>query len=169
MKRITLYLFAYLFISCNNSDKKSDDQKTIDSLNNVIKNQEESEKKRRSDASERNSVLVKVTTDNPTFTPVSFGGFENIRFNLFNQYQYKLEQVILKVHYIKANGTEVNTETIIKTDITANSHLALIAPDYTAAGKKLVVTVETVLCKAINLCYYRNTGTVGSDDPYICN
>jgi len=75
--------------------------------------------------------------------------------------------VILKVHYIKANGKEVNTQTLLLKNISPGSARELTAPDYTAGGKTLAVTIETVLCRAINLCYYRDAKST-VPDPYKC-
>jgi hypothetical protein len=96
-----------------------------------------------------------------------FGGFKDIKFNFFNNYQYKLEEAILKVHYIRADGSEIKSETKILKDISANSKLSLTAPDYTQAGREIKITLETVQCRAIDLCFY-SSDPVKSDDPYRC-
>jgi hypothetical protein len=103
---------------------------------------------------ERNAVRKRVTIEKPTFKPLTFGGFKDIRFNLYNNYGYELDEVILKVHYIRVDGSEIKSETKILKDVGPNSHLALTAPDYTSAGRELKVTLEAVHCKAINLCFY---------------
>src|SRR5437762_9636734 len=82
-------------------------------------------------ANERNSVLKKVITEKASFKPLIFGGFKDIRFDFFNNYPYKLEEVILKVHYIRADGSEIKSETKILKDVASNSRVALTAPDYT--------------------------------------
>jgi hypothetical protein len=117
---------------------------------------------------ERNAVRKKVITEKPTFKPLTFGGFKDIKFNFFNNYGYELEEVILKVHYIRVDGSEIKSETKILKDISANSRLALTAPDYTSAGRELKVTLEAVHCKAINLCFY-SMDAAKSDDPYKCH
>jgi hypothetical protein len=179
MRLLILIPMSLLIISCNSGSKKQDDkQKQIDSLTNALnKRQEEDRQEQEAKGerqklnaviNERNEVLSKVTTDQPAFDAVTLGGFKNIRFNFFNDYKYELEQVILKVHYIKADRiTEIKTETIILNNIAANSRQALNAPDYTAAGTYLTVTIETVLCKAIDLCYYSSKDITGKD-PFKC-
>ena len=116
---------------------------------------------------ERNAVLKKVTTDAPTFKPQFLGGFKDIKFNFFNNYPYKLEQVILKVHYIREDGSEIKTEAKILKDVGPNSKLALTAPDHNTTGKKLKVTIEAVQCRAISLCFY-SSEPAKSMDPYRC-
>jgi hypothetical protein len=116
---------------------------------------------------ERNAVLKKVTTDAPTFKPQFLGGFKDIKYNFFNNYPYRLDQVILKVHYIREDGSEIKAEAKILKDIAANSRLALTAPDHATTGKKLKVTIEAVQCRAIELCFY-NSETAKSGDPYRC-
>jgi hypothetical protein len=116
---------------------------------------------------ERNAVLKKVVTDAPTFKPQFLGGFKDIKFNFSNRYPYRLDQVILKVHYIREDGSEVKAETKILKDIAPNSSLALTAPDHATSGKKLKVTVEAVQCRAIALCFY-SSEPAKSMDPYRC-
>ena len=115
----------------------------------------------------RNAVLKKVVTDAPTFKPLLFGGFKDIKFNFFNNYPYRLEEVILKVHYIREDGSEIKAETRILKDIAPNSRLALTSPDHTSGGKKLKITVDAVQCRAIDLCYYSSEPDK-STDPYRC-
>ena len=116
---------------------------------------------------ERNAVLKKVVTDVPTFKPLLFGGFKDIKFNFSNRYPYRLDQVILKVHYIREDGTEVKAETKILKDIAPNARLALTAPDHERSGKQLRVTIEAVQCRAIDLCFY-SSEPAKSGDPYRC-
>ena len=116
---------------------------------------------------ERNAVLKKVTVDAPTFKPQFLGGFKDIKYNFFNNYSYRLDQVILKVHYIREDGSEIKTEAKILKDVAANSRLALTAPDHATTGKKLKVTVEAVQCRAISLCFY-SSEPAKSTDPYRC-
>ena len=178
MRYILPCLIIIIFSSCNSQDKKADQQNTIDSLTNVINQKDEKDKKEKLDKenqqklqdiiTERNAVLSKVTTDKPAFTSLILGGLKDIRFNLFNDFKYNLEQVVLKVHYIKGNGMEIKSETQILNNIAANSRKSLTSPDYTFAGSFLNVTIETVLCKSINLCYYNSSDSVVSNDPYKC-
>jgi hypothetical protein len=179
MRIYLIFLVTIVIYSCQtsaNNPQSTDKQKKIDSLINVIGEKEKVEKKQINGdianavvyAKERKDLFKKVTTDEPAYRPVSLGGFTNIHFNLFNDYNYKLDQVILKVHYIKANGIEVHSETIIETDMAPNSHRNISAPDYTIAGRMLIVTIESVLCKAIDLCYYGNGDSVALNDPYKC-
>ena len=164
-------------MSCSNDNKQIEQQKQIDSLNNVIKlrdNSIEQEKKvkqiqEKGSKTERSEIISRVYTDKPSFTALSLGGFKDIRFNLFNDSKYNLDQVILKIHYVKANGIEVKEETKILNNVASNSHTALTAPDYTPAGRDITVTIETILCKTINLCYYYSSvDSVSSNDPYKC-
>jgi hypothetical protein len=118
-------------------------------------------------ADERNAVLKKVVVDAPTFKPQFLGGFKDIKFNFSNRYPYRLDQVILKVHYIREDGTEIKTEAKILKDVAPNSSLSLTAPDHNTTGKKLKVTVEAVQCRAIDLCFYSSEASK-SGDPYRC-
>lgn len=178
MKNLNPLVLLFVLFSCSNdSNNESDQKKKIDSLNNIVKLQDDSIKKLKEtkNAQERNNVtaryeiLNKVYPDKPTFIPVSFGGFKNIRFNLFNDSKYNLDQVIVNVHYIKANGSEINTATKIISNVEPNSHRALSAPDYLAAGTSLYATIESMHCKSIDLCYFLSTAdTITSRDPYKC-
>jgi len=121
---------------------------------------------------ERNAVLKKIFTDKPVFKPLLFGGFKDIKFNFFNNYPYALEEVILKVHYIREGGSEIKAETRILKDVAANARMALTAPDNPSGGKQLKVTVEAVRCRAIDLCFYSsessNPDSHRDSDPYRC-
>jgi len=116
---------------------------------------------------ERNAVLKKVVVDAPTFKPQFLGGFKDIKFNFFNRYPYRLDQVILKVHYIREDGTEIKAEAKILKDVAPNSNMSLTAPDHATTGKTLKVTVEAVQCRAIELCFY-SSDPGKSADPYRC-
>ena len=147
------------------TDQKDHEGKNDDSVkNDQVKNEE---RENYAAIDERNAVLKKVVTDAPTFKPQFLGGFKDIKFNFFNNYGYRLDEVILKVHYIREDGTEIKTETKILKDIASNARLALTAPDHATSGKKLKVTVEAVQCRAINLCFYSSEPTK-SLDPYRC-
>ena len=116
---------------------------------------------------ERNAVLKKVVVDAPTFKPQFLGGFKDIKFNFFNRYPYRLDQVILKVHYIREDGTEIKAETKILKDVDPNANISLTAPDHATSGKKLKVTIEAIQCRAIDLCFY-SSEPAKSIDPYRC-
>jgi len=144
-------------------DEKNHESKGNDSL----KEEPVTEGENYAAIDERNAVLKKVTTDAPTFKPQFLGGFKDIKFNFFNNYPYRLEQVILKVHYIREDGSEIKAEAKILKDVAANSRLALTAPDHNTTGKKLKVTVEAVQCREISLCFY-SSEPAKSMDPYRC-
>jgi flagellar biosynthesis GTPase FlhF len=159
----------------NNTKKK--EQKNTSIADSETKQANDLEKKEQANSSkeqennsfveERNSVLRNVIVEKPAFRPLTFGGFKDIRFNFYNNYDYKLEEVILKVHYIRADGSEIKSETKILKDISPNSRMTVTAPDYTQAGRELKVTLESVQCRAINLCFY-SMDPVKSADPYKC-
>jgi len=121
---------------------------------------------------ERNAVLKKIFTDKPVFKSLLFGGFKDIKFNLFNNYPYRLDEVILKIHYIREGGSEIKAETRILKDVAANARMPLTAPDNPSGGKQLKVTVEAVQCRAIGLCFYSsepaNPDSHQDRDPYRC-
>lgn len=182
MRTIFQVISVSLLLSCGSSNQETrvasatSQQKQIDSLTNVINQKTEVEEKKKIAAArslalieERSKLFSLVTTDKPAYDPVSLGGFKNISFHLFNDYNYPLEQVILNVHYIKANGKYIKTEQIIVTNIAAKSRQQLTAPDYTLAGTYLKISIESVLCKAINLCYYESHNLSMNDrDPFKC-
>jgi hypothetical protein len=146
-------------------DERVHEGKRNDSVRDDSAKNEEQENYAAVDA--RNAVLKKVVTDAPTFKPQFLGGFKDIKYNFFNHYAYKLDQVILKVHYIREDGSEIKAETKILKDIAPNSTLTLTAPDHATSGKKLKVTVDAVQCRAIDLCYY-SSEPAKSLDPYRC-
>ena len=145
-------------------DERTHESKGNDSLKEPISNESQ---ENYAAVDERNAVLKKVTTDAPTFKPQFLGGFKDIRFKFFNHYPYRLDQVILKVHYIREDGTEIKAETKILKDVGPNTNLSLTAPDHATSGKKLKVTVEAVQCRAIELCFY-SSEPAKSMDPYRC-
>jgi hypothetical protein len=173
MRYLAISLAILTAVSCNTGSVRNEPQPNRDSLAAALTRQKEEQdnllqhKRLRAIMDERNNIAINVTTDEPVFQSRLFGGFKDIRFRLFNRYNYTLEQAILKVHYIKANGKEVKTETLLLKNISPNSARELTAPDYTAGGKTLEVTIETVLCRAINLCYYRDAKST-VPDPYKC-
>jgi hypothetical protein len=146
------------------ADEKEHEAKKVDDVTNDIK---DDQPEGYAAIDERNAVLKKVVTDKPSFKPLLFGGFKDIKFNFFNNYPYRLEEVILKVHYIREDGSEIKAETKILKDVGPGSRLSLTAPDHTTSGKELKLTVEAVQCRAIDLCFY-SSEPAKSIDPYRC-
>ena len=147
------------------ADEKDHEGKKGDDVTNDIVKEDQHENYAAVD--ERNAVLKKVVTDKPSFKPLFLGGFKDIKFNFFNNYPYRLEEVILKVHYIREDGSEIKAETKILKDVAPGSRLALTAPDHTSGGKQLKLTIEAVQCRAIDLCFY-SSEPAKSSDSYRC-
>ena len=118
-------------------------------------------------ARQRNAVRSSITVEGLKFKRVLLGGFKNIRFNLYNRYNHHVDQVMLTVHYIRANGTEAHSASQTVRNIGAHVKMPVKAPDYTSAGMSLKVTIETVVSKEIDLCYDSNREKF-SADPYRC-
>jgi len=146
------------------NEKDHEDKKDDDVTDDVVKNDQP---ENHGTTDERNGVLKKVVTDKASFKPLFLGGFKDIKFNFFNNYPYRLEEVILKVHYIREDGSEIKAETKILKDIAPNSKLALTSPDHASGGKQLKITIEAVQCRAIDLCFYSSEPAEGID-PYRC-
>ena len=173
MRYLFIHILSILVLGCSSPSERNVEKQKADSLSRATAREDSIQRKQKEEAgrfaviADRNSVLTFVTTNKPTFNPVIFGGFKNIRFMLFNDYQYPLDEVILKVHYIRNNGKTIKTERMVVTQMPPASRKELKAPDYTAAGTKLKITVESVLCRAIDLCY-ENGLEKGGSDPYRC-
>ena len=149
---------------CSCDEKDHEDKKDDDVTDDIVKNDQP---ENHGTIDERNAVLKKVVADKASFKPLFLGGFKDIKFNFFNNYPYRLEEVILKVHYIREDGSEIKAETKILKDIAPNSKLALTSPDHASSGKQLKITIEAVQCRAIDLCFY-SSEPAGSTDPYRC-
>jgi hypothetical protein len=147
----------------NTISKKTGNVDVISKEDSIVKEEQENT----DNINERNAVLKKVIIEKPTFKPLLLGGFKEIKFNFYNNYDYKLEEAILKVHYIRADGSEIKSETKILKDISPHSRMELTAPDHAQSGKELKVTLEAVHCNAIGLCFY-STDAGRSGDPYKC-
>ena len=146
------------------NEKDQADKKDDDVTDDIVKNDQP---ENHGTIDERNAVLKKVVADKAGFKPLFLGGFKDIKFNFFNNYPYRLEEVILKVHYIREDGSEIKAETKILKDIAPNSKLALTSPDHASGGKQLKITIEAVQCRAIDLCFYSSEPAEGID-PYRC-
>ncbi|RYE53272.1 MAG: hypothetical protein EOP48_14760 [Sphingobacteriales bacterium] len=175
---------AIAFVSCNGSNEpkiasiKSEEQRKVDSLTEIINQKEEAERKAetlrrakakaREEVKERNSLIENVTYDQPRYDRLAFGGLENISFNFFNDSKHTLDQVILKVHYIRTNGSESRTETIVLTNVEPRSRKNLSAPDNPANGVEVQVSIESMFCKSLNFCMYYPNTDITLPDPFKC-
>lgn len=70
-----------------------------------------------------------ISSSNNAYLYSELGGISNLEISLNNKTPYLLDEVIVIVDYIKANGSVFKTETLYFTNVEPNSISSLSAPD----------------------------------------
>lgn len=95
------------------------------------------------------------------------GGITDLSIEVFNSTDKALDEVQVKIGYIKANGAVYKFETVSITNIGPGSSKAVIAPS-SDRGVKVNTEIINITAKSFNFCY--PSGIYGSRnaDPYYC-
>lgn len=112
----------------------------------------------------RNNIL-KYVEQKATYNVEGFGGIKNVLVSFYNNTRYPIEEAIVRVTYIKANGTVWTTMDVILRNI-ASQGFAIERSQDTNRGVKVRTEILSIHSRALHLCY---NGISAGSDPYNCN
>jgi hypothetical protein len=90
-------------------------------------------------------------------------GIKPFTIPVFNQTGYPLDQVILRVDYLKKEGKFVKSETLVLYNVGASG---IVQAEGNKKAKKANVYITTINSHSLHFCYPVNSGIPG--DPYYC-
>jgi hypothetical protein len=168
-------LVAIIFWLINQNNQNSD---TISDLQKQIANQKQVEIQKQDQEQQVNDALnqknllyrkdwdkfIKQIHSEPQIN-YTWGGISAFQVAVSNKTEYILDQVDLKVQYIRKNGDLWEQKTISFFNVSANSNEIKVAPA-SLNGVKVKVDIEKVMCKKMEFCFPTYNGD--RNDPYFC-
>ncbi len=104
--------------------------------------------------------IIALTND---YKQKEIGGIDDLKMIVKNNSPYKIDNVKLKVMYVKANGDVHQTETMEFDNIDPNTSKELFAPK-SERGVKVKWSILSVRSEAMNLCADKTAANYGRDD-----
>lgn len=99
-----------------------------------------------------------------TYNAAAFGGITNALVGFYNNSEYPIDEVIVRVFYIKDNGAIWTTHDVTITNIAAKGS-SMERSDDSNRGTKLRTEIISIRAKSLKLCFY---GISEGEDPYFC-
>jgi len=115
----------------------------------------------------RNNWRNYITATSNRYTYSEIGGISDLAVIVYNQTDKIVDEVQVRVDYIKANGGTYKSETISVTNIGANSPKSVYAPT-SERGTSVRMEIESITAKAFHFCYPYGMGSNQNFDPYFC-
>lgn len=117
----------------------------------------------------RNSWRNYIAVRNNQYSSSELGGISNLAVVVYNQTDKILDEVQIRVDYIKANGGSYKSETVLVTNISPTSSKSVYAPT-SDRGTSVKMDIESITAKAFHFCYPNGNGLEGNkeSDPYFC-
>jgi hypothetical protein len=96
------------------------------------------------------------------------GGVRDIKVTVSNQTAYPLDNVTVKLEYLKAKGKGFKTETIQISDIQPQASKSVQAPD-SRRGMSLHLSLQRITSQGMNFCWEAGKSNLpDKQDPYQC-
>jgi hypothetical protein len=96
------------------------------------------------------------------------GGIKDLQIIVRNQTEYALDNVVVSVQYMKANGDVFKTEQYTINDVPAKGTRSVDASS-SRKGQKVSLKLESITSQPMNLCWSLNKPAApGDEDPYKC-
>jgi cytoskeletal protein RodZ len=114
----------------------------------------------------RNNWNSYISASNNRYTYSEMGGISNLEVIVSNSTDKKIDEVQVRVDYIKTNGGTFKSETVSVSNISPNSTKSVTAPT-SERGTSVKMNIESVSASAFHFCYpYGNSDN--DADPYFC-
>lgn len=101
---------------------------------------------------------------NTTYNAEVFGGINNVMVKVSNNTEYPIDEVVIRVKYIKDNGGLWTTYDVRVRNIAAKG-TSIERADDSNRGTKLECEILSIKSEGLNLCF---EGVQGGEDPYRC-
>ncbi|MEY3983628.1 MAG: hypothetical protein RL160_1187 [Bacteroidota bacterium] len=134
----------------------------------IVKEQAEAkaaEEKKQKEARKNWTSFLTAAVD--SYTPVSLGGFTNIRVAVHNNGAYPVDLVEVQVSYWTANNYLFKSETVQVSNVDSGNTGYAYSPD-SQRGSRLTAEIVRVKAHAFQFCYDGFNTSGQADDPYRC-
>ena len=108
---------------------------------------------------------IKAVSNN--FSYSDMGGISNLEVLIYNQTDKTIEEVQVKVDYIKSNGGTYKSEMVSVTNIGPNSTKSVSAPS-SDRGTSVQINIESISAKSFHFCFPYGMDGDKNLDPYYC-
>jgi len=178
---LVLLLAAWLIYTTTVNNSKINDLNNQVSIEKEIQEQEKAEIKDKNDRLTLKNIeyrnnwdkYIKVQ-DDENYVKIALGGIKNLQVTVNNDSEYSLDEVVINVNYILANGEIYETQNLIIYNIPANSFkIEPAAASKTnpqvncVRGAKVMLEIISVSAPKFKFCYPYNNGN--PKDPFKCN
>ncbi|HSC55120.1 MAG TPA: DUF4339 domain-containing protein [Phnomibacter sp.] len=115
----------------------------------------------------RNNWKNFIAATNNQYTAFEFGGISNLAVIVYNRTDKTIDEVQVRVDYIKENGGLYKSETVAVTNIGPTSKKIVYAPT-SDRGTSVKLEIESITAKSFHFCYPYGMNDNSNIDPYFC-
>ena len=115
----------------------------------------------------RNNWATFIRVRNNSYTYSELGGISNLEVIVYNSTDKIIDEVQVKVDYIKANGGTYKSESVSVTNIGPNASKSVSAPT-SDRGTSVNMSLESISATSIHFCYPYGMDGNKNFDPYFC-
>jgi hypothetical protein len=152
--------------------------KTIESINNKAQEQEkalsveDSNRKNQelaaSNLNYRNNWNDYIKATGSKYLYSESGGISGLEVMVTNKTGYMLDEVQVLIYYVKANGDNAKTETVLVYNVPALSSKSAPAPE-SEGGTSIRMDIQSIISKQMHFCYSTENLGNNPNDPYFCD
>jgi len=115
----------------------------------------------------RNNWRNFIAATSNGFSYSEMGGISDLAVIVYNQTDKNIDEIQVRVDYIKTNGGVFKTELVSVTNVAPNSEKSVSAPS-SERGTSVKMDIESISAKSFHFCY--PSGMEGNQnlDPYFC-
>lgn len=159
-------------------EKINQQEQIISNTQNEQNSRNLEEEKRQQEKNKKNAELTQkymgyrnnwnsyISASNNRYLYSEMGGISNLEVVVSNSTDKKVDEVQVRVDYIKTNGGTFKTETVSVSNIPPNSTKSVSAPS-SERGTSVRMNIESISASSFHFCYpYGNSGN--DADPYFC-
>ncbi|HEY0670496.1 MAG TPA: DUF4339 domain-containing protein [Sphingobacteriaceae bacterium] len=118
-------------------------------------------------ANYRNNWNRYIWVKNDDYKHGLLGGIYGLEVIIVNETEYKLDEIVVLVQYIKENGRIHKTEPVTIYNVPARGEASVPAPD-SNRGTSIKMAINAISSRKMNFCYSSDIDVRSSDDPYRC-
>lgn len=115
----------------------------------------------------RNNWRTYISASSNTYTYSELGGISNLAVVVNNLTDRTVDEVQVRVDYIKANGGLYKSETVVVTNIGPGSSKSVYAPE-SDRGVSVRMEIESIMAKSFHFCYPYGMPGNQDFDPFFC-
>lgn len=115
----------------------------------------------------RNNWRSYILATHGAYNYSELGGISNLSVIVYNQTDKSIDEVQVKIDYIKANGGVYKSETVSLSNIGPNGSKTVSAPS-SDRGTSVRMEIQSISAKSFHFCYPDGMGGNRDLDPYFC-